>query len=155
MDSALPCLRCLDTVFSSRRPGFQPRSIYVRFVVDKMAFGKVLSGYCGFPYQSFHRQLHIHHPSSGAGTVGQTVDSVSLHPLSQKLIIDYVTSQLPRHGNCCITYAFLLRGPEFGPWWLHSRFYYLQYSGMYQYFTILTCAYVCINHFPLPSYVFP
>jgi hypothetical protein len=77
------------------------------FVVDKMALGQVLSGYFGFPCQSFHRLLHIHHPSSGAGTVGETVDSVSLHPLSQKLIIGYVTSQLPRLGNCCIIYAFL------------------------------------------------
>jgi hypothetical protein len=59
------------------------------------------------PYQSFHRLLHIHNPSSGAGTVVQTEDSVSLHPLSQKLIIEYGTSQLQRLGNCCIIYAFL------------------------------------------------
>jgi hypothetical protein len=44
------------------------------YVVDKVAPGQVFSEYFGFPCQfSFHRLLHIHHPSSGAGTIGQLV----------------------------------------------------------------------------------
>jgi hypothetical protein len=50
----------------------------VGFVVDKVAMGQVFSGYFGFPCQfSFHRLLHIHHhPSFGAGTLGQLVADV-------------------------------------------------------------------------------
>jgi hypothetical protein len=49
----------------------------VGFVVDKVAVGQVSSEYFGFPCHSFHRLLHIHHhPSSGAGTVSQTVADV-------------------------------------------------------------------------------
>jgi hypothetical protein len=54
----------------------------VGFVVDKVILGQVFSEH--FCY-SFHRLLDIHHhPSSGAGTVGQIVasvivDSVPLH----------------------------------------------------------------------------
>jgi hypothetical protein len=49
----------------------------VGFVVDKVALGKAFSEYFGFPCQlSFHRLLHIHHPSSGAGTMGQLVTDV-------------------------------------------------------------------------------
>jgi hypothetical protein len=47
------------------------------FVVDKVALGQVFSEYFGFPLQfSFHRLLHIHHLSSGAGTIGQLVADV-------------------------------------------------------------------------------
>jgi hypothetical protein len=43
-------------------------------VVDEAALGQVLSESFCFPCQSSHRLLHTHHhPSSGAGTVGQTV----------------------------------------------------------------------------------
>jgi hypothetical protein len=58
----------------------------VKFVLDKVALGQVFSEYFGFPCQSsFHWLLHNHHPSSGAGTIGQQwptyqVDSVSPHP---------------------------------------------------------------------------
>jgi hypothetical protein len=42
------------------------------FVVDKVALGQVFSEYFGFPCQfSFHRLLHIHHLSFGAGTIGE------------------------------------------------------------------------------------
>jgi hypothetical protein len=45
--------------------------------VDKVALGQVFSEYCGFPCHSFHRLLHTHHhPSSGAGTIGQTVATI-------------------------------------------------------------------------------
>jgi hypothetical protein len=47
------------------------------FVVNKVALGQVFSEYFGFPCQiSFHRLLHTHHLSSGAGTIGQTVADV-------------------------------------------------------------------------------
>jgi hypothetical protein len=49
----------------------------VGFVVDKMALGQVFSEYFGFPWQfSFHRLLHTHHLSFGAGTIGQLVADV-------------------------------------------------------------------------------
>jgi hypothetical protein len=80
-----------------RRPGFDPRSGYVWFVVDKVALGQVFSEYFGFPCQSsFHQLLHNHlHLSSGAGTIGQQwptyqVDSVSPHPEKLKKKLVYV-----------------------------------------------------------------
>jgi hypothetical protein len=49
----------------------------VGFVVDKVALGQVFSKYFGFPCQfSFHRLLHTHHLSSGAGTIGQIVADI-------------------------------------------------------------------------------
>jgi hypothetical protein len=49
----------------------------VGFVVDKVALGQVFSKHFGFPYQfAFHRLLHTHHLSSGAGTIGQLVADV-------------------------------------------------------------------------------
>jgi hypothetical protein len=63
--------------FPPRRPGFEPRSGHVEFVVDKVAVGQVFSEYFGFPCQlTFHRLLHIHHLKSGAGTIGQLVADV-------------------------------------------------------------------------------
>jgi hypothetical protein len=55
-------------------PGLEPRSGHVVFVVDKVVLRQV------FPCQfSFHRLLHTHRLSSGTGTIGQLVDSVSPH----------------------------------------------------------------------------
>jgi hypothetical protein len=49
----------------------------VGFVVDLVALGQFFCEYFGFPCQfSFHRLLHIHHTSSGAGTMGQLVADV-------------------------------------------------------------------------------
>jgi hypothetical protein len=60
-----------------RRTRFEPRSGHVGFVVDKVALGRVFSEYFGFPCQfSFHRLLHTHQLSSGAGTTGQLVADV-------------------------------------------------------------------------------
>jgi hypothetical protein len=54
------------------RPGFEPRSVHVRFLVHKVALGKVSSEYFRFPYQfSLHRLLNAHHLSSGVGKIGQ------------------------------------------------------------------------------------
>jgi hypothetical protein len=74
---AVPWFRLLVAGFPPRRPGFEPRSIHVEFVVDKVALEQVSSQYFGFPCQfSFHRLLHTHHLSSGAGTLGQLVTDV-------------------------------------------------------------------------------
>jgi hypothetical protein len=59
--------------FPPRRPGFEPGSGHVEFVVDKVAMGQVFSEYFGLPCQSsFHQLLHNDpHPSSGVCTIGQ------------------------------------------------------------------------------------
>jgi hypothetical protein len=66
----------------------------VGFVVDEAALGQAISEYFGFPCQSFHRLLHIHHhhPSSiiirgwynRPMVTSVIVDSVSLHPKEEK-----------------------------------------------------------------------
>jgi hypothetical protein len=69
--------------FPPQRPGFDPRSGLVGFVLDKVALGQVFSEYFGFPCQfSFHRLLHNHHLSPGAGKIGQIVANVSIIGLS-------------------------------------------------------------------------
>jgi hypothetical protein len=74
---AMPYLRRLVAKFPPRRPGFEPGSGYMGFVVDKVAPGQVFSEYFGFPCQfAFHLFLHNHHLSSGAGTIGQRVVAV-------------------------------------------------------------------------------
>jgi hypothetical protein len=74
---AVPWLRRLVAGFPPRRPVFDPKSGHMGFVVDNAALGQVFSEYFGFPCQfSFHRLLHIHHLSSGAGTIGQLVADV-------------------------------------------------------------------------------
>jgi hypothetical protein len=56
----MPQLRRLDTGFSPRRPGFDPRSGNVGFIMDGMVLGLNLSEYFGFPYEFlFHQLLHI------------------------------------------------------------------------------------------------
>jgi hypothetical protein len=61
--------------FPRRRLGFEARSGHVGFVMDEAVLGQVFSDFFGPPCQfSSHRLLQTrHHPSSGAGTVGQTV----------------------------------------------------------------------------------
>jgi hypothetical protein len=57
-------------------PGSSPNQV-VGFVVDKVALGKVFFEYFGVSCQfSFHRLLHTHHLSFGAGTRGQLVAEV-------------------------------------------------------------------------------
>jgi hypothetical protein len=76
-ESAVPYLRRLVAGVPQRRPGFDPRSGHVGFVVDKVALGQVFSEYFGFPSQfSFHWLLHTHHLPSGAGTIGQILADV-------------------------------------------------------------------------------
>jgi hypothetical protein len=66
LEDSLPCSQ-------PRRPGVEPGSGHVGFVVDKVAQGQLFSVYFGFPCQSsFHQFLHNHHHLSfGAGTIGQ------------------------------------------------------------------------------------
>jgi hypothetical protein len=74
---AAPYLRRLVAGFPPRRPGFDPRSNHVRFVVNKVALEQVFFQYLGFTcWFSFHRLLHTHHLLSGAGTIGQLVADV-------------------------------------------------------------------------------
>jgi hypothetical protein len=94
---AVPWLRRLVGGFPQRRPGFEPRSGHVEFVVDKVAPRQIFSEYFGFPCQfSFHRLLHIHHHKpSEAGTTGQLVADVqSRHsltpPQETKLKLNYL-----------------------------------------------------------------
>jgi hypothetical protein len=69
--------RLRGMIFQPRRPGFEPSSGHVGFVVDKVALGQVFSDYFSSPCQlSFHRLLHIHHLSSGAGTISQLLAEV-------------------------------------------------------------------------------
>jgi hypothetical protein len=52
---AVPYLRRLAAGFLQWRPGFEPRSGNVGFVVDKVVLGQVFSEYFGFHCQfSFH-----------------------------------------------------------------------------------------------------
>jgi hypothetical protein len=63
MGLAAPQLKRLVAGFPPRRPGFNPGSGQVGFVVDKVALGQVFSEYFGFPCHSFHQILHPHnHP---------------------------------------------------------------------------------------------
>jgi hypothetical protein len=89
---AVPELRRLVAGFPPRRPGFEPRSGYVGFVVDKVALGQVFFEDFSVPCQlSFHRLLHTHHLSSRAGTTGQLVADVpsglGLTPPQEKMIV--------------------------------------------------------------------
>jgi hypothetical protein len=91
----VPKLRRLVTGFPPRRPGFEPRSGHVGFVVDKVALWQVSSEYFGCPHQfSFDRLLHSHHHhhlSSGADTVGEVVTDVqsglSLTPPQEETVL--------------------------------------------------------------------
>jgi hypothetical protein len=70
---AAPQLKRSVAGFPPRRPGFDPGSGQVGFVMDKVALGQVFSEYLVFSCQSsFHQLLHNHSRlSSGAGTIGQ------------------------------------------------------------------------------------
>jgi hypothetical protein len=70
-------LRLLVTGFPQWRPGFEPKSVHVGFVVDKGAPRQVFSEYFRFSYQfEFHRLLHTDHLSSVASTIGELVADV-------------------------------------------------------------------------------
>jgi hypothetical protein len=52
------------------------------FMVNKVALEPVFSEYFGFPCQfAFYRLLHIHHLSSGAGTIGHSTKETQSHPM--------------------------------------------------------------------------
>jgi hypothetical protein len=88
----VPGLRRLVVGFPQWWPGSAPAN--VTFVVNAGPPGQEFAEPFRFSYKfSFHRLLHIHHhPSSGAGTVGQTVAHVpralsltSTHKFKEKL----------------------------------------------------------------------
>jgi hypothetical protein len=124
----VPTLRRFVAGFPLWRHGFEPRSSHVGFVVEKMALGQVFSEYFGFPCQfSFHRLLHTHHLSSGAGIIGQLVadapSGLSVTPpreTKKKTIITrkplqktFVEADCERRTSCLLLSApcscFLLR----------------------------------------------
>jgi hypothetical protein len=73
----LPTASAIALALVAGFPTRRPRSGHVEFVVDKVALGQVFSEYFGFPCQfTFHRLLHTHHLSAGAGTTGQVVADV-------------------------------------------------------------------------------
>jgi hypothetical protein len=88
--------RALPQADSRRVPWFELGSGHVGFVVDKLVLGQVFSRYFSFPCQSFHRLLHTHHPSSGVGTVGQTVAAV---PSGLSLTHTKTRGLVPRTGT--------------------------------------------------------
>jgi hypothetical protein len=58
---ALPYLKRSLAGFPPRRPGFDPKSGDMGFLVDKVALGQVFFDELGFPYQlSFHKILYTH-----------------------------------------------------------------------------------------------
>jgi hypothetical protein len=56
---------------SRRRPGFDPGSGQVGFVVDKVALGQVFSEYFGFPCQLLHNHPTYHLGLYSRPEVGQ------------------------------------------------------------------------------------
>jgi hypothetical protein len=121
-------LRRLVAGFPQRRPGFEPRSGHVRSVVDKVPLGQVFFEYFGLPCQfSFHRLLHTHHLSTGAGTIGQLVADVpsglSLTPPQETKRTNYVKLKLSSTGRTSwpkrireVTGSKFCRDTEFPGW---------------------------------------
>jgi hypothetical protein len=66
--------------FPPRRPGFDPGSGQVVFVVDKVALGQVFSEYFGFSCQSSFHQILRHHNHPGQATVCQSLAAVPSGP---------------------------------------------------------------------------
>jgi hypothetical protein len=76
-----PCFRRLVSRFSPRWPGFNLRSVYVGFVVDRVVLGQDLSEYFGFLCQFlFHQLLNFSQLPCGADTMGH------LQPLYQRAL---------------------------------------------------------------------
>jgi hypothetical protein len=71
------CLQANGGHFAAIVPFFmyQMAAPLVGFVVDKVALGRVLSEYFGFPCQILH-----HHNHPGQATIGQTVAAVPSGP---------------------------------------------------------------------------
>jgi hypothetical protein len=72
--------RTIAQAFLQWRPGFEPRSGHLRFVVDIVALGQVFSEYFDFPCQfSFHQLLqNLHHLAPVAGKIGQQLPQYRL-----------------------------------------------------------------------------
>jgi hypothetical protein len=81
---AVPSLRRLVTGFSRQRPSFAPRSVYMLFVMDKLALGQVLLQVFQFPpvniiptlyhiHSQFHKDTVSSRRNSNNRSVEQTV----------------------------------------------------------------------------------
>jgi hypothetical protein len=101
--SYLPVGRATVIGFPQRRSDFKPKSRHIGFVVDTVALRQVFSEYfcssCKSLFLRLRNTYHHHHPSPGAGTIGQTVTDVpsgliSHHPDKPKNPIFQFT--LPR-----------------------------------------------------------
>ena len=57
--SLLPCFSLLLLSLQKRMPGFIPRPVLVRYVVDKVALGQIFSEYFGFPLSVPFNQCFI------------------------------------------------------------------------------------------------
>jgi hypothetical protein len=57
-------LRLLVAGFPLRRPGFEPGSGHVEFLVEKVALGKIFSEYFGFPLAIFISPIASKSPST-------------------------------------------------------------------------------------------
>jgi hypothetical protein len=82
-------------VFSSRKPGFAPRSVNMRFVMNKVALGQFFSEFFGFPRQYHSTVDHHTHISSGRWTTGPLEDAVQRHSLTTPTW----TTTRPRSGK--------------------------------------------------------
>jgi hypothetical protein len=94
----VPWLRRLAAGLPPRRPGFDPGSVNVEFVVDKVALGQVFTEYFGFPLSiSFHRfsitrkrtnnnnhHRHLHHRVAQEASRLRCVRSVCCGALHHK-----------------------------------------------------------------------
>jgi hypothetical protein len=94
----VPWLRRLVAGLSPRRPGFVPRSLYVGFVVDKVALGQALLRVILFYHSPCHFTVALHtHVSSRGWTIGPLVAVVLRHRLTP-LIWIWTTF------SCCCLY---------------------------------------------------
>jgi hypothetical protein len=90
-------LRQLVAGFPPRRPGFNPRSSHMGFVVDKVALGQVFSKYFSLPCRSsFHRWPHINQLLSGAGTIDQLETNILTPPQETKNGVGSILEILPK-----------------------------------------------------------
>jgi hypothetical protein len=82
----VPVLKRLVSGFPPRRPGFEPGSSHVGFVVDKVVLGQVFSEYFSFPANLYSPPISPQSPSpiiwgwyNRAEVAAVPRDSVSTH----------------------------------------------------------------------------
>jgi hypothetical protein len=99
--------------FPPRRPGFEPWSGHVGFVVDKVVLGQVFSEYFRFPCQSsFHQLLH-NHPSTIWGLYNRSEMAAVPSGLSPTPLIILIIDSISQYTILLI--ISLENGPVFQP----------------------------------------